>query len=54
MDHFQHVARHLASSIPGVRLVTLPWAGHLPGLESPQHVSDLLLDFLLPASPSSA
>ena len=46
MDHFQHIARHLASSIPEARLVTLPWAGHLPGLERPQPITDLLLQFL--------
>jgi pimeloyl-ACP methyl ester carboxylesterase len=46
LEHFRHVARHLASTMPASQLVTLPWAGHLPALERPDHTTDLLLQFL--------
>ncbi|WP_426566252.1 alpha/beta fold hydrolase [Angustibacter sp. McL0619] len=43
LDHFQHVARHLADTMPQARLVELPWAGHLPNLERPEQTTYLLL-----------
>lgn len=46
LDHFQAVGRLLASEIPGAELVHLPWAGHLPALERPEAVRDLLVDVL--------
>jgi pimeloyl-ACP methyl ester carboxylesterase len=46
MDHFQNVAQHLASSITGAHLQRLPWAAHLPSLERPDEVNDLVRDFL--------
>lgn len=46
MDHFRDVARHLAATIPGAELVTLPWAGHLPGLERPLATAELMHEFL--------
>lgn len=46
MDHFQHIAQHLARTIPGARLETLAWAAHLPSLERPGEVNDLIADFL--------
>ena len=46
MDHFQNIAQHLASSIPGARLQRLPWAAHLPSLERPSEVNELIAGFL--------
>ena len=46
LDFFQHVARHVASSIPGARLVELPWAGHLPSLERPRETATLVTEFV--------
>jgi pimeloyl-ACP methyl ester carboxylesterase len=46
MDHFQRVAAHLARTMPAARLVELPWAAHLPSLERPQEINELLLDYL--------
>jgi pimeloyl-ACP methyl ester carboxylesterase len=42
----QGIAEHVAESIPGARLVTIPGASHLPGLERPDAVNPLLLEFL--------
>jgi 3-oxoadipate enol-lactonase len=42
VDHFGGVARHLAAAMPRARLLTLPWAGHLPSLERPAAVTALL------------
>jgi 3-oxoadipate enol-lactonase len=46
MDHFQNIARHLASTIPGAQLATLPWAAHLPSLERPEETTALVEEFL--------
>lgn len=46
MDHFRNVAEHLRRTIEKSRLVTLTWAGHLPSLERPDDVTDLLTTFL--------
>lgn len=46
LPHFRAIAEHLAQRIPGAELVRLPWAGHLPGLERPAEVGDLLLTLL--------
>jgi pimeloyl-ACP methyl ester carboxylesterase len=40
------IAEHLAASIEGARLVSVAGASHLPSLERPDEVSDLLLGFL--------
>jgi pimeloyl-ACP methyl ester carboxylesterase len=42
----QGIAAHLAGSIEGARLVTIPNAAHLPSLERPEEVNELLLGFL--------
>lgn len=39
-------ARLLARRIPGAELVVVPGTGHLPLLERPEHVRDLVLDWL--------
>lgn len=43
---FQAIAKHLAEEIPGAELVTVPRAGHLAGLDRPDVLNELLLDFL--------
>ena len=43
---FRAIALHLAEEIPGAELVTVPGAGHLVGLDRPDVLNELLLDFL--------
>lgn len=43
---FVAIAEHLASEIPGAELALVPGAGHLVGLDRPDALNDLLLDFL--------
>jgi len=43
---FREIAVELAGRLPRARHVPLPWAGHLPSLESPERLNPLLLDFL--------
>jgi pimeloyl-ACP methyl ester carboxylesterase len=43
---FRAIATHLASGIPGAELVTVPGAGHLVGVDQPEALNALLLDFL--------
>ena len=40
------VAREMADAIPGARLEVIPGAGHLPTLETPEAVNDILRDWL--------
>jgi 3-oxoadipate enol-lactonase len=42
MDHFRNIAIRLSAEIPDCRLVTLPWAAHLPSLERPDETSVLI------------
>ena len=42
----QMIAQKLADEIPGARSETVAGAGHLPGLERPDELNRLLLDFL--------
>ncbi|PRY61487.1 pimeloyl-ACP methyl ester carboxylesterase [Knoellia remsis] len=44
--HFREAAALLASRIESSLLVELPWAGHLPSVERPQEMADLLLQHL--------
>jgi pimeloyl-ACP methyl ester carboxylesterase len=46
MDHFRAVAKHLAGTMPRARLVELDWAGHLPSMERPDEITDLLIEAL--------
>lgn len=47
----QAIAAHVAGSIGGARLVTLPGAAHLPSLEQPDETNALLLPFLATDGP---
>ncbi len=44
LQHFQGVARTIAESMPHAELLVLPWAGHLPNLERPAEITELLLE----------
>ncbi len=52
LDHFVAVGEHLAGAIASARLVRLAWAGHLPVLERPGEVVELVDGWLadLPAA----
>ena len=51
LPDFRLIAVRLAGLLPGARLVELPWAGHLPTLERPQELSQMLTAFLREAVP---
>lgn len=46
LDDIKAITEKLAAEIPGARLVTIDGAGHLPSLERPAELNELLLDFL--------
>lgn len=46
LDYFTLTADAIAARLPDARRVVLPWAGHLPNLERPDEITDLLLDAL--------
>jgi pimeloyl-ACP methyl ester carboxylesterase len=43
---FREIAARLPGLLADARHVELPWAGHLPGMERPSAVTDLLVGFL--------
>ncbi|MEZ0069319.1 3-oxoadipate enol-lactonase [Streptacidiphilus sp. MAP12-20] len=43
---FRQIAAQLPSLLADTRHIELPWAGHLPSLERPAAVTDLLITFL--------
>ena len=47
-DHadFLAIARHLAEGIPNADLVVIPGAGHLVGIDQPEELNALLLEFM--------
>ncbi|WP_063729174.1 alpha/beta fold hydrolase [Streptomyces sp. RTd22] len=53
LPDFREIAAHLAARIPGARHQELPWAGHLPNLERPSAVTDLLTSFLRETAPGT-
>jgi 3-oxoadipate enol-lactonase len=46
VDDMRAIAAHIAGSVGGARLATVPGAAHLPSLEKPVEVNALLLAFL--------
>ncbi|MEU9232892.1 alpha/beta fold hydrolase [Streptomyces subrutilus] len=48
LPDFRRVAAELPDLVPAARHLELPWAGHLPSLERPAAITDLLLEFLTP------
>src|SRR5258705_1930260 len=46
MADFRQVAARLPGLLSDAHHVELPWAGHLPSLERPSAVTDLLVGFL--------
>ena len=45
-DDFRRIAEHLAATIPGARLEVVDGAGHIVGIDRPDELNRLLLDFL--------
>lgn len=45
-EDFRAIARYLADQIRGARLVEVPGAGHIVGVEQPERLSELLVSFL--------
>src|SRR5471032_1886219 len=43
---FGAIAQHLAEEIPDADLAIVPGAGHLVGLDQPEELNELLLEFL--------
>jgi pimeloyl-ACP methyl ester carboxylesterase len=48
---FRQIAAQLAGLLADARHVELPWAGHLPSMERPDAVTDLLVGFLREKAP---
>ncbi len=46
-DDFKAIAAHLAEGIEDSELVVVPGAGHLVGIDQPEELNALLLEFLL-------
>lgn len=46
LEDIKAIAAKLAAGIPGARVETIEGAGHLPGLERPDELNRLLLEFL--------
>lgn len=46
LPDFGEIAARLPHQLPDARHHELPWAGHLPNLERPAEVTDLLIQFL--------
>ena len=46
-DDFKAIAAHLAEGIEDSELVVVPGAGHLVGVDQPEELNALLLEFLL-------
>lgn len=46
LDFFRAIGHHLRAELPSAELVELAWAGHLPNLERPVEITELLLAIL--------
>ncbi|WP_028803967.1 alpha/beta fold hydrolase [Streptomyces sp. 142MFCol3.1] len=46
LPDFRQIAAQLPGLLPDARHVELPWAGHLPSLERPSAITDLLVAYL--------
>lgn len=46
LPDFRRIADDLASVVPGAKRLELPWAGHLPGMERPDLLNPVMLEFL--------
>ncbi|MET9603741.1 alpha/beta fold hydrolase [Streptomyces sp. NPDC006512] len=46
LPDYRRIPAGLPALIPGAEYRELPWAGHLPSLERPEEVTDLLIGFL--------
>ncbi|WP_460748160.1 alpha/beta fold hydrolase [Myceligenerans cantabricum] len=46
LDHFRAVANHVVRNVADARHVQLGWAGHLPNLERPDEITDLIEEFV--------
>jgi len=53
-EDLRAIARHLSEQIPNARLVEVPHAGHLVGVEQPEQLNRLLLEFLAEESSGPA
>lgn len=42
LELFRQIADHLAATMPNAARVHLPWAGHLPNLERPAEITELI------------
>ena len=51
LPHIREIGKLLADRVPGVRLVTIPGAGHIVNLDAPSRFNDAMLAFVGP-SPS--
>lgn len=52
LPDFHDIATRLPQQLPDARHHELPWAGHLPNLERPAEVTDLLTRFLRQTAPA--
>jgi pimeloyl-ACP methyl ester carboxylesterase len=46
LSYFTDTGHHLVAEMPSATLLELPWAGHLPALERPSEIADLLITHL--------
>lgn len=52
LEDFRQIAARLAALLPAAEHLELPWAGHLPSMERPAAVTELLLGFLVKNLPA--
>ncbi|GAA0404576.1 hydrolase [Acrocarpospora corrugata] len=52
LSYFADTGRHLVAEMPAATLLELPWAGHLPAMERPAEIAELLIARLAADRPS--